>query len=361
MNGAYRLIALAGAPGAAERRRRAAEFRRDAVRRIWVHKPDHLGDALLARPALAMLRAGFPDAEIVFACSPLAAPLLAGDFHGAEIVAWDSRFLGGDDRIISYLRRARRWAPDLVVNLRHDVRDILLCTAFGGRWLASYDHRGAAVFATFPGAPPRNDRPESANHTALLTETLGLDPAPAPSLTPPPAAQAAAAAWDELRGAGPRVALHAAARTPAKTWPVAQWRGLTRMLAGAGVRRLALLGAAGDRALGAQIAQDNAPVVDWSGRFSVAETAAAVAAADLLIGVDSGLGHLARALGVPVVSLMSGTNETLRWAPDPAWALTEPVACAPCHLHRCPVGGHPCLRGIAPERAFAAAREVLRF
>ncbi len=357
MNLAYRLLQLAAAPVAAGRQRRAAAFRADAVRRIWVHKPDHLGDALLARPALATLRAAFPHAEIVFACSPPAAPLFAADAAGVSPFAWDSPFLGGHDKLPAYCRAARRRRPDLVVNLRHDVRDIALCATLGARWLVTYDHRGAGKLAAFAGAPPRHDRAEADNHVALLTETLGLAPVAPGRLAPPADALPAARAWDELPGDGPRVALHAAARTPAKVWPVAHWRRLIAMLADARVRRLALLGAAADRAFVSQIAE-GAPVVDWSGRFSVGETAAVVGAADAFVGVDSGPGHLARALGVPVISLMSGTNETPRWAPDPARALLHPVSCAPCHLTRCPVAGHPCLREIAPERAFAAALEV---
>jgi ADP-heptose:LPS heptosyltransferase len=123
--------------------------------------------------------------------------------------------------------------------------------------------------------------------------------------------------------------------------------------------RLALLGAAEDRVLNAQIVEGLDGVADWAGRFSLAETAAAIAAADLLVGVDSGPGHLARSLGVKVVSIMSGANSTVRWAPDPASALTQPVPCAPCRRTRCPVTGHPCLAGVTPERVFAAAQEAL--
>lgn len=330
------------------------------VRRIHVHKPDHLGDAVLARPALAMLRAAYPDAAIVLACHPAAAELFADDPLRLTAEPWDSPLLGGADSWFAYVRRVRRFRPDLVVNLRHDLRDILLCHALGRRHLVTYNHRGLARLARHPGPPPREDRAEADNHVALLTATLGLAPVPTPPLAWPADDDArAAAAWADAPGDGPAIALHAAARTPAKLWPVAHWRALITIWARDGNPKLALLGGPDDGPLNAAIARD-LPVADWTGRFTLRQTAAVLAAADVLVGVDSGPGHLARAVGTPVISLMSGTNSAARWAPDPATALRVAVDCAPCRLAVCPVAGHPCLRNIEPAQVPAALAQIER-
>lgn len=356
MKAVYRAFALAGLATAPLTRRRAATFARRAIRRIWVHKPDHLGDALLARPALAALTAAFPEAEIVFACQPLVAPLLAGDVLGYRTHAWNSSFLGGDQSAREYRRAVRLWSPDLLINLRHDVRDILLCLACRPPFLVTYDHEGMGRLATHPGSPPDEARPESDNHLFLLTETLGVAPAPTPLLPIGAAArETAAAAWAALPGDGPRIALHAAARTPAKTWPAAHWRALLAPLAEQTHGKLAFIGGAEDTAFNRSIRwglEDR--VADWAGRFDLAQTAALLAAADLTIGVDSGPGHLAKAVGTKVISLMSGTNSTRRWAPDAARALVYPVNCSPCRKERCPVGGHPCLRELPPAEVLSA-------
>jgi ADP-heptose:LPS heptosyltransferase len=333
---------------------RRGRFSPGDVARIWVHKPDHLGDAILVRPALAALRATFPNATITLACHPDAAPLFADDSLMIETVAFDSPFLGGADRLSVYRRAVRTAEPDLLVNLRHDFRDVLLCLAVRAPALVTYDHRGLARRASHPGSPPGDTSPEADNHLRLLTETLGLAPAP----TPPPAyATDPAPAWDELPDR-PCVVFHAAARSPAKLWPVASWRTLITMMAEAGLPRPALVGGLSDRALGQQIAH-GLPVADWTGRFTLREAAAHLAQADAVVGVDSGPGHLAAAAGVPVVSLMSGTNRAERWAPDVARALTHPVDCAPCQRERCPVLGHPCLAGVAPDAVLAALQKAV--
>ncbi len=358
MNAVYAILRLAAWPGRRRRCQRALAFDPARARRIWVHKPDHLGDAVLARPALATLRAACPNAEIRVACDPAAASLLALD--GAwHVEPWASPFLGGDGEWREYRRRVRAFAPDLLVNLRHDVRDILLCTALAP-CLVSYDHRGVASSATHAGSPPADDRPEAENHVALLQDTLGLSAAAlGPLPLPNEAVRRAAAAWGGVEGSGPKIVLHAAARTPAKLWPVSHWRELIKLLRAQHHARLALVGGAPDADLNQEIARDVSAVVNWAGRLSLVETTAAIATADLLIGIDSGPGHLARAVGTPVVSLMSGTNETRRWAPVAAHTLTFLVTCAPCHRESCHVDGHPCLSRIEPARVAVCVAEVL--
>jgi len=355
----YRWFALAARPTQSRRQRRARSFRAATIRRIWVHKPDHLGDVLLARPALAALRAAFPAAEITVACRPEAAPLLAGDALRLHTYDWPSPFLGGDGSFRAYHRAVRRLQPDLLLNLRQDVHDILWCTLQGAPYYAGYDHRGSAAFATHPGGPPREDRPETENHLALLRESLGIEPVePPPLFLPDAALEKARAAWAAWPG-GRRVVLHAAARTAAKMWPAAHWRRLAELLASDGQTRPVLIGAPEDRELGEQISRAPSPVIDWTGRFSLLETAGLLGRADLLIGIDSAPGHLAATLGVKVVSIMSGTNSAVRWAPRGAVVLTHSVECAPCRRESCPVGGHPCLAELSPETVYQAARESL--
>jgi ADP-heptose:LPS heptosyltransferase len=355
----YLLLRAAAWPGLPRRNRRRAAFDPAHVQRIWVHKPDHLGDALLARPALFALHAAFPRAELRVACDPAAAPLLALDRIAAP-EPWASPFLGGDGRLRDYRRRVRAWAPDLIVNLRHDVRDILLCARLGAPYLATYDHRGLAASATHPAPPPLPDRPEADNHLALLAATLSVSPLTPPPLTPPDdARRTAEQAWREFERDGPRIVLHAAARTPAKTWPLAHWRTLIELLAASGAPRLALIGERSDSEINREIARGLPHVSDWTGRFDLPETAAIIQAAELFVGVDSGPGHLAHAVGAPLVSIMSGANDTRRWAPASSRALSFLVTCAPCSREMCPVAGHPCLRNIEPDRVARAAAEVL--
>src|SRR5439155_580026 len=64
---------------------------------------------------------------------------------------------------------------------------------------------------------------------------------------------------------------------------------------------------------------------------------------------DTGVAHLATALGTPVVALFGPTDPALSAPRGRAVALTHPVPCAPCFYRVCPIE-HPCLRGLEAKR-----------
>jgi len=108
-------------------------------------------------------------------------------------------------------------------------------------------------------------------------------------------------------GAGGRdaVLLHATAR-PEKEWPVARWIELARTLA---VRGNVVLpwGTEAERRRSAEIAAGvpGARVPDYQPLDGVARM---IARAAIVVGVDTGLLHLAAALGVPLVAIFLGTE-----------------------------------------------------
>ena len=357
----YWFIPLLASLIARGRQNRRTGFDSQRIERIWIHKPDHLGDAILARSALCTIRNAWPNAKIFVACGPETVPLLPLENPSFKLEPFDNPFLGGCDSWLAYRRRVRRVKPDLLINLRHDLRDILLCWSIRAPYLATFDHRGLAVLATHPGPAPAEDRAEADNNLELLREALGLKPCPASPMTLPPGVlNTARALWDATPGSGPKILIHGAARTPAKLWPVAQWRSLLKMLRENWDARTAVIGQTCDAGFNREMVRQIQGIQDWTGRLDLIGAAAAIAAADLLVGIDSGPGHLAAAVGTPVVSIMSGTNSTRRWSPDYQRALVHSVPCAPCRLTQCSVSGHPCLREIAPEAVFKMTTQVRR-
>jgi ADP-heptose:LPS heptosyltransferase len=97
--------------------------------------------------------------------------------------------------------------------------------------------------------------------------------------------------------------------------------------------------------------------VDLVGQTTLAELAQVLAGARCAIAVNSGPGHLAAAVGTPVVSLFAPVVPPERWAP---WGVPSEVlgdrlvACHGSRARTCPVPGHPCLDGIDPGDVAAA-------
>jgi heptosyltransferase-2 len=146
-----------------------------------------------------------------------------------------------------------------------------------------------------------------------------------------------------------------AAYGPAKRWP--HFAELARLQAG---ERVVVLGTGADGESAREIAAA-APgrVEDLTGRTSLVEAAAIMAAAKAVVSNDSGLMHLAGFIGTPQVGLFGSTS--------PVW--TRPLGrrslimqsdepCAPCFERTCRYGHYRCQENIAPEAVAGAVEGI---
>jgi heptosyltransferase-2 len=108
--------------------------------------------------------------------------------------------------------------------------------------------------------------------------------------------------------------------------------------------------------------------VHAAGEATLIETAALIARCETFVGNDSGLMHLAEAVGVPVVALFGPTVRAFGYAPSlPASTVVERrLACRPCSRNGaapCPKRTYECLERIRVEDvvdALQAPRERVR-
>jgi heptosyltransferase-2 len=86
------------------------------------------------------------------------------------------------------------------------------------------------------------------------------------------------------------------------------------------------------------------------GRTTLMQAAALIAGAKAVVANDSGLMHLAAALGRPLVALFGPSDPALTppLAADAA-VLARDLACQPCHARRCPLVHHKCLEELSPR------------
>ena len=192
-----------------------------------------------------------------------------------------------------------------------------------------------------------------------LVDRFGALAGVAPS---PPRLEADADASSRLRQAhglaidGPVVALcPGAAFGPAKRWPVAQFAALARRCAAAG-SEVWVLGGPGDAALGAAIAAA-APARDLTGRTTLLEAVDLLAGGTAVVSNDSGLMHVAAALGRPLTVIYGSTTPAFTPPLATRTAIVErQLACRPCFQRRCPLRHLHCLRRIGEPEVFAALR-----
>ncbi len=133
-----------------------------------------------------------------------------------------------------------------------------------------------------------------------------------------------------------------------KRYPLRHFVTLARLLAGEGVAPVVFVGP-GEEALAAQLASDAHALVAPTA-WPLHEIAALLAVCDAAVGIDSGLTHVAAAVGCPTVALFGPT--------DPA--RTAPVGGAVVLRASAPRDAPRCLDAIDPREVVAAVRRLLR-
>ncbi|MEU0088302.1 glycosyltransferase family 9 protein [Streptomyces sp. NPDC006274] len=266
--------------------------------RILVLRALGLGDLLTAVPALRALRRGLPGHETV-----LAAP---GRLAAAAAAT------GLVDRLLPAAAPGRAvpaalaWtgpAPDLAVDLHGSGPD-------SRRPLARLCPRRLYAYAQPDGPEWRDDEHERERWCRLL-DRYGVPADPADLLVPAP---------DTPSPAPGAIVLHPGADAAARRWPAERFAAVARALSRAGHRVVVTAGAAEGR-LAAEVAgpaglPPDAVLGGTGGDVPFDVLMALVARARCVVAGDTGLAHLATALGTPSVTLFGPVAPRL-WGPPP--------------------------------------------
>lgn len=146
-----------------------------------------------------------------------------------------------------------------------------------------------------------------------------------------------------------------AAYGPAKQWPAEHFAAVaTDWLEHGG--RVAILGTGADRDTQAVIAGRipaalQARLEQRAGDTSLVQAMAILSDAQAVVSNDSGLMHVAAALGRPVIGIYGSTDPQHTPARGPSVSLVSAgLGCSPCFQRTCPLQTTACLKDIAPER-----------
>ncbi|HEY2910831.1 MAG TPA: glycosyltransferase family 9 protein, partial [Gemmataceae bacterium] len=153
----------------------------------------------------------------------------------------------------------------------------------------------------------------------------------------------------------PIVAVAVGAKWSTKRWPPAHFAELLRVAPGSCV----FVGTGDDTALSLEVIRDHRqPARDFTGRTSLPQLAALLAAADAMVGNDTGPLHLAAALGTPCVAPYTCTR-VARHGPYGFFAggVETAVACGGSYRKTCP--NMICMPELTPDRLRPRLAEVL--
>jgi len=333
--------------------------------------PNWVGDVAMSLPSLKALRASFPKDDLTVLCRPWVAELYRLRPEVSSVIVEDLRGehagMKGQDRLAAVLAHERfdraivfpisfrtawtiaRARIPIRIGYRGQLRGALLTRSVPFR-LAPAEHqvfqhlRLAAAAGAAVAAPDTSwevsKRERDAGRKTL--KSAGFD-------------------------GGPYIALHLASFAhAAKRWDLKQFAEVVDALAAELSLHAILLGSASEKAMNVEAASviRKARVTDLSGRSSLPEALGVLAEAALFVGNDSGISHLAAAVGTPTVVVFGPTDPdaTRPWdgprgdgLPPRIAVVRRPPLCAPCRFRVCPLD-HACMTGVSPEAVLSAAR-----
>jgi heptosyltransferase-2 len=362
------------------------ELRPDDVRSILVFAYHGLGNFIMYTPALRELRARYPDARI---------DLQVGNDTGCEEVLEGSGLFDNiynlrySDGLLAWGKRAREISEtryDMVINEfhSHSWRLALLVAASGSPWRVGHvtspgwSHRFSRFSFIFNIPVGMREDEHEVDRYLDLVSAAGAPRTSQNHVRPfiylAEADRQYAQGFCEASGlqdahtiVGVQPGTSATMRW--KQWPLERYRELIkRILAETTGTRIVLFGSAGEqKMIEGLVGGLGSRVIVAAGKTTVKQVAALIEKCDMLICNDSGLMHVAVAVGTPVVAIY-GPTDIRRTAPlgGENTVIRHELPCSPCfrlegdeQIHLCP--HHDCLMSITTDEVFqvAAARAAV--
>lgn len=335
--------------------------------RVLIIRFSSLGDVILATSVIDAVHRLWPKSKITFVVKEEYSPALEGNPYLEHIIRVDAegRKLGSLLRLGKDLR-GRRF--DLVLDLQGGPRGRILAAATGAPRRSRVRSRRLARMMMVARPPRwRVQLPHAVERYLECVERWAPEPVVSSGPRVWVAESEISRANNRLGSTRARrlVAIAPGAKWRAKRWPERYYAGLADVMAADGYGVL-VLGSLEESPLLERIVS---PVAEPDAVLAVPgglrELAALFSLCDAAVCNDSGLMHLAAAVGTPSVGLFGPTAPHFGFTPygEGHKTLWLGMECSPCSLHGdkpCRIAEKaPCVEGLEPARVLGVLRQML--
>ena len=312
--------------------------------RVLVIALRRLGDVLLTTPLIRSVKRAYTDASVDALVFEGTDGILFGNPDVARVITIPSR--PGFRATLSLMRRLARHY-DLALSTQSGDRPTTLAWIAGRQSAGPVEAEGVAAQVkrlALGRSYERNPEQHRVLDVLRLAELLGI----------PTISEVVCPGGNVRRDTvptAPYAVVHAAPMFTYKRWTAEGWRELVAALRQRGLR-IVITGAKSDGDYLDQIWR-NTDVMRLDGNLDWPELTAVIRSAEVYVGPDTAITHLAAATGVPTVALYGPTDPRL-WGPWPTgglnppwnaagtiqrrgnvWLVQNPLPCLPCQLEGC--------------------------
>lgn len=303
------------------------------IRRILVvRQHNQLGDMLCVIPLLRQLKESYPGVWISLVASPVNAGVMANNRYLDDVILYDkTRYLtGGRLHLLAFRRFVqglRAQAYDLAIvpgTVSTSFTSDLLAYLSGAPFrvgVRSLEGRENPAGFLFNLARDLDWSSDPRRHQTLRNADImgGMIPAPRDlhcelTLTAEELEQGRRWITERSSGTAKRVAFHPGAGKPPNRWPVEKFAALGNALRERWGAELFVTEGPMDHEVSQLLVSTLNDRVELIADKGIRDVASILSTMDLVVSNDTGVMHVAAAVGVPVVSLF-GPTDPYQWAP----------------------------------------------
>jgi ADP-heptose:LPS heptosyltransferase len=352
----------------------------EGVRRVLVVRLRSIGDTVLATPSLTALKRFLPGAKVDILLEDWVAPLLEGFEDVDDVIPIGRRTSGR----LAAARDLRRRRYDVVFNLHGGSTSTFLTRATGARFrVGNADYRYSSLYshlvsssAEFWGRTPTH----SAEQQLALLGAVGIPVDDRPKSRLPVTDEALGSVFCRLTAEMPGLAtrreggdinealelpdfalIHPAAAFATKQWSPENYARAAEFLAEKGLISVAVSAPDEKEVLRKMSSASSVPIVAFHD-LSLPEITALASRASIFVGNDSGIAHIAAAVGTPTVVIFGSSNRD-HWRP---WTdasneiVYEEFHCQPCPGYECKEFGQPqCIQTLPVSKVISAIENLI--
>ena len=337
------------------------------VRRVLVIRLRSIGDTVLATPSLVALKRFLPHAQVDILLEDWVAPVLDDFAFVDDVITLTRGSAISRARTAKQIREARY---DVVYNLHGGTTATLLTRLSGATNRVGYSTYQYARLHNHQ-APPSSllwgrEKTHSVEQQLGLLGWTGIPVSDRPPTQLTVTEQAAASISHKLLAEGldetPFAVIHPTAAFDTKQWATDKFARVAENLSDRALPVIVITAPA-EAHVAETLKEASSRRVTALTNLSLPEVTALTSRARLFVGNDSGIAHIAAAVGAPSVVIF-GSSNTAHWRP---WAkvaaevVLEEMECQPCHGYYCEEFEEPeCIKRVPVERVVAAIDRVLR-
>lgn len=333
---------------------------------ILVIRFSSLGDVLLTTPVMETLKTFYPESKIVFMTKEKYAPLFKNNNSVDELILLEEGRGASLFKLINHIRKRKY---DLIIDLHKNLRSFIISSLlnyseYSGVNKRTWERRIRVWFK-------KNYIPEGYHVVKAYLETLKsvvkVDGVIKPKLYLTDAELLAAKEYiKNIAPTGEVIAFAPGARWKTKQWPEENFSALGDIIHKCSRAQVLIVGDKNDISTGKRISSlmKRRPV-NLAGITSIREAAALIKHSKVIVTNDSGLMHIAVAVGTPVIAIFGPTVPEFGFYPlgDKDSVVEIELKCRPCTLHGdnfCPEGHHNCMRNISLEMVWEKVLNYIR-